>query len=151
LSIISCYPDFSLNQINPTEYNSLINSVVTQFQPFTVKFKGITASSSAILIQGFPETNQLNNMRNQLREIFKQSNLEHSIDQRYLIQTAHLTVIRFKKPFSYPDTFLKKIINLRNRDFGSCLINELELVGNDWYQQKDQVQLINRFKLTTVK
>jgi 2'-5' RNA ligase len=87
-------------------------------------------------VQGFPENDQLNQIRNELRKKFRESNLKHSIDQRYSILTAHLTVIRFKQKLDNTNTFINKIDHLKNREFGHSDINELELVANDWYQKK---------------
>lgn len=149
LSIISCYSGFSLDHINPSAYKHLIHSALKKFQPFKINFQGLTASPSAILVQGFPEDNQLNQIRNELRKKFRESNLKHSIDQRYSIQTAHLTVIRFKQNLYDPHLFINKIDHLKNRKFGHSYINELELVANDWYQKKDKVKLMKKFNLNS--
>lgn len=147
LSIISCYPGFSLDQIDASKYIEIIQSVIDSISPFHIQFRGLTASASCILIQGFPENNQLETLRDRLRTKFKQSDLQHSIDKRYQLQTAHLTAIRFKKPFADANAFVETVSSLRNLDFGSCEINQLELVANDWYQQKSKVELIDKFVL----
>jgi len=73
--------------------------------------------------------------------------LQHSIDQRYAIQTAHMTVLRFTQQPANPGLFLQKIKALTSVDFGSSLINELELVANDWYQRQQNTVLLSRFDL----
>lgn len=148
LSIISCQPNFSLSDINTTEYSNLINNVLQSTSPIEITFNGLTASPSCIMIRGFPENNQLDNLRNNLREVFKQSALPHTIDKRYHRQTAHVTVIRFKDTLSDAKSFVKKISDLKDRNFGSCTIDEMELVGNDWYQRKENVKLIKKFELS---
>ncbi len=147
LSIISCYPGFTLDQIDKSKYKEIVQSAIDPISPFRIRFRGLTASPSCILIQGFPEDNRLQTLRDRLRNKFKQSDLQHSIDKRYKLQTAHITAIRFKEPFADAKAFVKTVANLRNIDFGSCEINQLELVANDWYQQKDKVELIERFAL----
>lgn len=148
LSIISCYPGFSINQVNEKDYIRIIKSVTDTISPFRIKFKGLTASSSCILVQGFPDSDQLNELRNELRTKFKQSGLQHSIDKRYQIQTAHMTVIRFKQPFTEEQKFIQILKELKEIDFGSCMIEEAELVENNWYQQKGKVSLLDRFQLS---
>lgn len=148
LSIISCYPGFSSDEIDTKEYCKIIGSAVSSVTPFRIAFRGVTASPSCILIQGFPEDDQLKILRNTLRDKFKQSELQHSIDKRYQLQTAHLTAIRFKESFTKAKAFVKAIENLRNKDFGSCLVEQLELVGNDWYHREEKVQHIHNFKLS---
>lgn len=148
LSIISCYSGFYLAQIQIPSYIETIREIVDPIAPFKIHFKGITASPSCILIQGYPENNQLENLREQVRSAFSQSDLQHSIDKRYAIQTAHLTVIRFQKPLQEPEKLISVINQYREYDFGSCWVDGIELVGNNWYQQKEKVQLLKRFSLS---
>ena len=89
MSIISCYEGFRLDQISTSEYIELISSNLKEIDKFNITFKGITASDSSVMIQGFPTDENLNNLRNGLRNSFRSSNLKQSIDKRYTIQTAH--------------------------------------------------------------
>lgn len=147
LSIISCRPGFSLDEIDPKKYCELIRAAIAAIPPINIHFRGITASSSAVLVQGFPEGNHLEDLRNSLRLIFKQSAIQHTIDKRYQLQTAHMTVVRFKETFSSLDTFLAAAAEFRDSYFGFSEINQLELVGNNWYQQKEKVSNIQTFPL----
>lgn len=147
LSLISCYSGFALSQIDTAAYVQLVQQAIANTAPFRLRFRGITASPSCVLVQGFFEDQQLNNLREQLRQAFQQSALQHSIDQRYAIQTAHMTVLRFTQQPKDPELFLNKIKALASADFGSCLVEELELVGNDWYQRQQRRVLLGRFNL----
>ncbi|MDZ7692502.1 MAG: hypothetical protein U5K69_15435 [Balneolaceae bacterium] len=148
LSIISCYAGFTLDEIDQSEYQKLVHSAINLISPFNINFRGLTASPSCIMVQGFPKGNQLEKLRSALRSEFKQSNLQHSIDKRYRLQTAHMTVIRFKEPFVQSEKFIKTVADFRDRNFGSCVVNQLELVGNDWYQQKEKIKLVDKFTLS---
>lgn len=147
LSIISCRASFSLNEINPSEYQEIVHSAVDTVSPFTINFKGFTASTSSILIQGFPDHHQLSGLRNLLREKFKKSGLMHSMDKRYRLKTAHMTAIRFKEPLKNAETFIQKISKYRQLDFGSSRITKVELVKTDWYHQQDKVKTLAVFPL----
>ncbi len=147
LSLISCYSGFALSQIDTAAYVELVKEVIADTGPFRLDFQGITASPSCVLVQGFFDDQKLNQLRAKLRSVFGQSILQHSIDQRYAIQTAHMTVLRFTQQPANPGLFLQKIKALTSVDFGSCLINELELVGNDWYQRQQNTVLLSRFDL----
>lgn len=148
LSIISCYPGFSPDAIDTKEYCKIIDSAVASVAPFRISFHGVTASPFCILIQGFSEDDQLKILRDTLRDTFRQSELQHSIDKRYQLQTAHMTAIRFKESFAESEAFVKAIENLRDKDFGSCSVKQLELVGNDWYHREEKVQRIHKFELS---
>lgn len=147
LTIISCYDGFSLDQIEPADYQKIVQSSVESIPPFTIEFRGLTASPSCILVQGFPNGSQLTDLRAELRKRFKNSALQHSVDQRYTLQTAHMTAIRFKKPFENADRFIDIITQFRDADFGGSVIDQVELVGNDWYQKKEKAISVGRFPL----
>lgn len=147
LSIISCYEDFSLSLIDATQYVALVQEVINAQKPFKIQFRGITASPSCLLIQGFPLDNALKKIRNGLRQRFQNSGLQHSIDKRYAIQTAHSTVVRFRKPLTQPEAFLQKVETYQEVDFGMFDVNELELVFNDWYQKTGITGMLAKYPL----
>jgi len=147
ISIISCYKGFQLDQISIPDYTDLIKRSLNKIDKFEMKFKGITASDSGIMVQGFPENEILNNLRNNLRTNFKNSDLEQSLDKRYLIQTAHSTIIRFRKKIQNKNEFLEIIEKYKNYDFGSFEVKKLELVFNDWYQRERNSKILEKFEL----
>jgi 2'-5' RNA ligase len=136
MSIISCYDGFTLNKIRIEEYIEIIQKSLIHLNKIKIEFKGVTASPSAIMIQGFPSDESLNNLRNILRENFKKSNLEQSIDSRYAIATAHLTVVRFQEKLENPKKLIAVVEKFRDFDFGEFDVKSLELVFNDWYQRE---------------
>ncbi|ALI99144.1 2'-5' RNA ligase family protein [Rufibacter tibetensis] len=148
LSIISCYPGFSEADIQLQPYIELVKEALASIQPFRVMFKGITASPSCVLLQGFPYSDDLHQLRGNLRTAFRDCRLQQSIDQRYAISTAHSTVIRFREPLQRPDKFLQKLREYRAHDFGTAVIDQVELVSNDWYQRQENTRLLATFPLT---
>lgn len=147
LSVISCYEGFKLSLINPDAYTALVRTTVKSIPGFSIDFRGVTASPSSIMIQGFPTDHYLNEIRDQLRVQFKKSMLQESIDKRYVIQSAHCTVARFKESLKNPADFIRQLNKYRNYQFGRSTVSELELVYNDWYQRKEKVKILNKFPL----
>ncbi|NMH88593.1 2'-5' RNA ligase family protein [Flavivirga algicola] len=147
MSIISCYDGFMLKDIELPEYIKHINDSLIDDSNIEIKFKGITASPSCVMIQGFMNNESLNKIRNKLRDNFKNSTLEQSIDKRYAIQTAHATVVRFTENLSKKSDFLNLIENHKDHNFGSFKIKTLELVYNDWYQKQKHVKNLFSFNL----
>ncbi|MGB8319012.1 MAG: hypothetical protein WCE54_12850, partial [Ignavibacteriaceae bacterium] len=92
LSIINCHTGFNFSELNLPDYIECIEKSIKNIKPFYIEFKGITASPSCILIQGFPENDSLELIRNILRTEFGNGSLYNSIDIRYRIKTAHSTV-----------------------------------------------------------
>ena len=150
LSLISCYSGFDLNKIKPQDYVELTLSCLEDINTFDIRFSGITASSSSIMIQGFPEEDTLDKLRNRLRSAFKRSALEQSIDKRYAISTAHLTVVRFKKPVNDFERLITILEKYREADFGVSSVSRIHLVFNDWYQRMSNTKELKQFDLNKV-
>jgi len=147
MSIISCSEKFTLNQISPNDYIQLICKSMVDVDKITIQLKGVTASPSALMIQGFPTDETLNNLRNKLREDFKNSNLLQSIDSRYTISTAHSTIMRFQEKLHNPEKLIQIADKFRDYDFGEFNVKSLELVYNDWYQRKSNTKVLGEFCL----
>src|SRR5580704_5370580 len=80
------------------QYIAAADAVLAATPPIHIKFVGVTTSCAAILIQGFPENETLNNLRDRLRQELHRRGLADSLDSRYRLETAHITVVRFKSP-----------------------------------------------------
>ncbi|MHA6248062.1 2'-5' RNA ligase family protein [Pontibacter sp. CAU 1760] len=147
MSIISNYEGFVLNQISVPDYVALVNQSIHTYRKFKIHFRGITASDSSVMVQGFLENSALDAIRYSLRTNFRSSTLQQSIDKRYTIQTAHATVVRFQNEFRHPVQFLQLLEDWRTHDFGTFEVDALELVYNDWYQRAELVKNLHTFKL----
>ncbi|TGD78869.1 2'-5' RNA ligase family protein [Hymenobacter wooponensis] len=147
LSIISCYSGFTLDRIDPVAYQDAIRGIAQQTRPFRISFSGLTASPSSIIVQGFPHDSGLEQLRNQVRNFFSGSGLQQSIDQRYSIQTAHSTVLRFKSPLRDASALLENLRLYEQEAFGSFDVDTLELVYNDWYQRAGNTILLEKYPL----
>lgn len=147
LSLISCNENFSVEQINIDEYKSAIVKAVMGIKPFKISFKGVTASSSCIMLQGFPMDDSLLHLRNNLRNIFAQSSLFNTIDERYKIDTAHSTAIRFQHKLEQMKEFFQLLEEFRKLDLGILYVKELQLVYNDWYHKEDKTVILSTIRL----
>jgi len=145
MSIISCYDGFDMTKIDLPKYIELIKKCLAEKKDLNITFKGITASPSGIMIQGFMDNNELNNIRDRLRKEFKNSDLEQSLDERYSIQTAHSTILRFKTELTQKEKFLQVLDKNIDYDFGTFKVNKFELVYNDWYQRMKYVKKIYEY------
>ena len=147
LSVISAYDGFALPQIHPNEYIRTAQRVLAGFKPFALEMRGITASSGAVMIQGFFADDCMNELRDKLRDEFKNSSLQQSMDSRYRIQTAHSTVVRFRSPLNRRDDFLQLIEQYREVDFGHFTVDGIELVYNDWYHRREFVRVLAKIAI----
>ncbi|RKS14631.1 2'-5' RNA ligase family protein [Flavobacterium sp. 120] len=146
LSIISCYDGFDLATILIPDYIAIIEKSLVGIQDIAINFQGVTASPSAIMLQGFTNSNSLDDLRNNLRTNFTNSGLQESIDKRYSINTAHATVARFRKEISHTEKLIAILEKYRNFDFGKFKVEKYHLVYNDWYQREQFVKELHEFQ-----
>lgn len=151
MSVISCYSGFSLEQISVPDYISIITTSLKNIAPFNLDFRGITASASCIMLQGFPENDMLNQFRDSLRENFKQTNLQQTLDKRYAVKLAHSTVVRFRREMTNPGKFIELLEKYRDYDFGAVAVDSYQLVFNDWYLKEKNLKLLHSFTVVGLK
>ncbi|MFT6985871.1 MAG: 2'-5' RNA ligase [Psychromonas sp.] len=151
LSIITCVEDFKLSDIDVKAYSDAFELAVKEIGPLKIRYSGVTASPSCILIQGFPDNDQLHFLRDKLRLSFKKANLHTTIDLRYKISTAHSTVVRFRAPLRKRDEFIDVLSKYRKTDFGTLKVDRLELVFNNWYQALSVTKPLSVCELRTTK
>ncbi|MCF8714118.1 mutarotase [Joostella atrarenae] len=147
MSIISCYNGFRLTDIDPSKYISIIKNCISEIKPFKIDYKGITASPSGIMVQGFTESTILNDFRDRLRADFKSTTLEQSLDKRYAIKTSHVTIARFLNSIQNTEKLISFLDKYRNYDFGSSNVDAMDLVHNDWYMKNEVVESLHHFKI----
>lgn len=147
LSIISCYDGFDLGQIDTSQYIRLFEESAKNITDIDLHFQGISTSSEAVMIQGFPLSAGLERFRNQLRENFKASALQQTIDERYRLTTAHITAVRFREQIRTPQKLAERLESYRDVDFGSFKPKEIEFVYNDWYQKHHIVKTLHKISL----
>lgn len=145
MSIVACRHDYEL--VNEQQYCDAVSSILKSVRAFNIAFSGITASANCVLIQGFIQDDSLDNLRNSIRQEFSKNTLEHTMDTRYTIKTAHSSVIRYRKPVINPSRLINFLESNKDRYFGDCKITELELVFNDWYQRKLNTRVLSRYAL----
>lgn len=202
LSIIPCFTTFSLNDIRISDYVETINVALRRWRQtffgengvnpsisndtihqeydndqvkskrIRIHLKGITASTSCVMIQGFvleevslpdpggfpslegeDSKNAINDLRDTIRQTFQDDRpdlLLRPIDLRYRLVTAHLTVLRLSRPFrskEQGESYLRVLEKYREYDFGSFIVDKVDFIGNDWYVPNSKVQLLHQFTL----
>jgi len=147
LSIITCVADFQLSDIDVEAYSDAFQQAVKEMAPLKIRYSGITASPSCILVQGFPDDEQLSLLRNKLRASFKKANLYTTIDLRYEISTAHTSVVRFRSALRNSERLIEVLAKYRKKEFGTLEVNRLELVFNNWYQDLSVTQQLSSSEL----
>ncbi|WP_341662526.1 hypothetical protein [Vibrio sp.] len=134
LSVISCISEFRLSDINTQDYAEIFHSALCSIPTIEIKYRGVSASPNCIVIQGFPVNDALQRFRNALRSNLSEAGLWATFDSRYNLVTAHSSIIRFKVPVHDGQKLLALCQEYRDYDFGSIILQDFELVFNNWYQ-----------------
>lgn len=149
LTIISCNTDFKHDPALDVAYGDVILECMINSSPPRITFNGITASPSCLLIKGYPEDDNLEQLRNHLREAFKQSSLPNSVDRCYPLITAHTSIMRFVEPHNKMAEFTRYIRKNQNHAFGNHIIKQIEFVTNDWCHKVANTQVIRTYDFST--
>lgn len=147
MTVVSCYPSYCFDHELLSAYCSVIERAISNIQRFTISLEGVTASPACVMVQGFPQDNTLEQIRENLRREFSQSALEQSLDRRYVNKLAHLTAVRFKNSELDVTTLLQWLLQNRNRSFGKFEVSTLELVLNDWYHRGTRTTILWQFDI----
>jgi 2'-5' RNA ligase len=129
------------------DYLAALDKVLKGRPPFSVAFRGVAATSEAVMIQGFSEDSALAQLRDDLRAALAGRGLGKNLDRRYKIATAHLTVVRFSTPMKDWRPLKSLLAANRHRDFGMASFRALQLIEGDWYASANTVRLLREYLL----
>jgi len=129
------------------EYISAVDSALRKVPPIRIEFKGVTASPGTVMIQGFFKTDALNDVRDVLRGQLRARGLADGVDRRYRLESAHMTVARFRAALCGSKRFTAVLELARGRSFGAFTIGSLSLVKNDWYLSRRVTETVKRYRL----
>jgi 2'-5' RNA ligase len=131
------------------EYLAAADSALRHVAPIRIEFTGVTVSPGAIMIQGFCDNEDLNEVRDALRRELQGRDLVEGLDVRYRLETAHMTIVRFRAPLRNKPRFTAALEQSRHRDFGAANITAMSLVKNDWYMSRRTLETVKRYRLAT--
>ncbi len=147
LSLFTATVQYQPHYARLTTYRAATDAALRDAPPIQIAFRGITAVRGAVMIQGFPADEGLNQLRDRLRQELHAVGMGDTLDQRYRIRAAHLTAIRFTSPLRDAAGFCALLDRARDRDFGTATITAADLVANDWYLSSTHTRLLHRYAL----
>lgn len=147
LSIISGTDDWREEIRRLAAYRAILRDVLGGQRPFRLAFRGVTASRSGVMTQGFPLDEGLAGIRDALRTAFAREGFAGILDHRYRIRAAHLTCMRFCRPGADWPGLASLLSENRRTDFGEMEVTDLELIWGDWYASANQVRTLAAYRL----
>jgi 2'-5' RNA ligase len=70
------------------------------------------------------------------------------VDGRYRLETAHVTVARFRSRLRDGARLAAMLERARLRPFGATHVRNLSLVENDWYMTRRVTRTVKRYRLS---
>ncbi|MFS1902619.1 2'-5' RNA ligase family protein [Vibrio lentus] len=147
LSVISCLPEFALTEIDVNPYIDVFRSALKNAGKIEIRYQGVSASPNCIVIQGFPTSDTLERLRNELKTQLTEAGVRVTFDSRYKLVTAHSSIIRFKAPLNDAQQLLALCQRYRNHDSGRVVLEDFELVFNNWYQNLDVTKSLAKYRV----
>jgi 2'-5' RNA ligase len=147
LSLFTATENFEPYFAKIPAYLTTLQPVLSAAERFTVRFRGVTATKSSVIVQGFPQDGRLECLRNRLREALQSKNLGEGLDERYRITTAHTTIMRFRTQPQDLKRLMGVLGSYREYSFGQLTFQTVQLVKNDWYMSADRVEVLADYPL----
>ena len=147
LSLFTATADYAAYMAHLPAYREAVSEAASATPPFMIDVRGVTLTPGAVLAQGFPRDDPLAILHDKLRAALAARGLGDGLDQRYRLVTAHMTLVRFATPLREPRRFVAALAGARQSDFGSTMVERLELVFGDWFHTAAHEQLIAQFQL----
>lgn len=145
LSLFTASADYEPLFARRADYTAAVDAALMEVHPVQLSFEGITASRASVMIQGWFETNALDIMRERLREELRRQGLSKGVDERYRLETAHMTVLRFRAKLREPERFADRLREVRDRCFGEMTTERFALVEHDWYMSRRVTRVLKSY------
>jgi hypothetical protein len=142
LTPIPSFVGFDLMAVPLGDYLEMFRTAVATHPPFALTFAGVTASPSAIMLQGFFPPGTLASLRTTLMAALEEAGLAACMDRRYPLRGAHMTLLRFSRPPGDLSSLRRRLTELRETPFGSSWVTEIRLVTADWYMSHTKVRTV---------
>lgn len=149
LSLFSATVDHKQEYDRLSSYQAAVDEAIKGISGFTFTLKGLTVSKSAVILCGYPDPDNLNILRDRLRRNLIHMGLSQGLDVRYTLTAAHTTIVRFAALLNDPARLGKFLLENKEREVGSFVVDELQLVKNDWYMTHRNTTLVDQYWLNT--
>lgn len=147
LTPIPSFVGFDLAAVPLDAYLQVFRAAAAAHPSFVLTFTGVTASPSAIMLQGYFPHGTLASLRASLLAALSEARLAVGMDRRYPLRGAHMTLLRFSRPPGKLSALHRRLAELRRTPFGSSRVTEIRLVTADWYMSHTKVRTVARVPL----
>lgn len=144
-TIITCKLEFSYSTSELKELIHMVNENLQNILNHSLIIQGLCLSNNAILLQCFCNA-QLQDIRLDLIKTLEQK--FKFISYRFIPDSFHMTLARFKHPITNPERLIDYCDNNRKTYYSETKIKHMELVVNDWFHKSDKTKIIHQFNFS---
>lgn len=131
LTVRSC--EFYRSTIAPDDaalrdYQRVLHDVAAQTPPFSIRYRGLAANRTGIIVQGFPQTSHLQQLRQTIHQRLQQLGRTPGPEAEQVRYGAHVSLAVFAGPLADPQMLASFIERQRTHTYGSVTITSLEVV-----------------------
>lgn len=132
-------------------YVMSIDKVIQNFSlPVAIELKGVFASPDGITVQGYPVGEGLSRLRKELREGLAETGLVNLEQKKYVIETAHVALVKFINPLE-GGRLLQVVDKLRRIPLGCFQVEEMVLNVSSRYDKVQTIEVVKKYRLGAEK
>ena len=131
------------SEMQVAEFTAVCDRILSNMPPIRASFRGFLATGSAVLIEGYPESNLFNEFRDRVRSEILWMQLPPLARRK--VTLFHTTVARYVKPLGDVDPLF--VDEHRHTELGEDVFSELVLTTSSWLMAAEQVTPVRDFVL----
>ena len=135
VTVRSCeFHRFGVSQNDPSvrAYQTVLADVCRRHGPFEVAYCGLNANRTGAIVQGYPVTNALQALREELHDQLAELGFRRGPEEDGARHTAHSSLVVFGGPVTDPVGLCKWVGANRETRYGTARVTHLSLV---WYNR----------------
>ncbi len=110
------------------DYVRILRGVAKRYRGFRVQFQGLTASSSAVMAQGWPVGPPFQSFRQELHERLSDEDLLDGPESDEARTIAHCSLVVFSDPVYKPAKLIDFIDSHRDTEYGTSIATAIEVI-----------------------
>ncbi len=109
-------------------YTDILHEVAQGYGPFSVSYRGLTATPTGVLAQGWPDDDSLQNLRLAFHRRLESYGLLSGPETIWLRVTAHASLVVFASSLLNPLSLVRYVEGNKHTNYGTAIYNSIDLV-----------------------
>lgn len=110
------------------QYTNILRELARDYTSIDIVYEGLSANRTGIIVQGYPLTTHLQDLRHALQDRLCASKLLSGPDAEHLRQGAHVSLVVFGGNIQAATPLTSYLATNRDTDYGTATIQRIQLV-----------------------